>query len=85
MAHWPAAGAGPPPPPPPAHAAAACSPLCPLFPQDGATLVGQEALDPSPRYMEAAGGQRLRVEPADRFHSFKRLIGRGWVDPCCAV
>ena len=40
--------------------------------------LGQEALDPSPRYLETPGGQTLRVQPGDRFHSFKRLIGRRW-------
>lgn len=45
-------------------------------------LVGQEALDPVPRYQPARpaaedGTQsQLRVSPADCFHSFKRLIGK---------
>jgi len=46
-------------------------------------LVGQEALDPVPRYQparpasqDAAQPQQLRVNPADCFHSFKRLIGK---------
>ncbi|PRW56798.1 molecular chaperone [Chlorella sorokiniana] len=53
------------------------------FTQDsGSMLVGQEALDPVPRYQPARpaakdGAQpQLRVSPADCFHSFKRLIGK---------
>ena len=48
-------------------------------------LVGQEALEPVPRFVsgradpgrnEAEAAPQLRVSPADCFHSFKRLIGR---------
>lgn len=45
-------------------------------------LVGQEALDPVPRYQPArpaaedSAQPQLRVSPADCFHSFKRLIGK---------
>lgn len=46
---------------------AALAPCCPARTQDGAMLVGQEALEPAPE---------LQVAPADCFHSFKRLLGR---------
>lgn len=49
-------------------------------------LVGQEALEPWPRYLQqgggrgdaaaGAGGDMVRVRPEDCFHSFKRLMGR---------
>lgn len=62
-------------PPMPAHT------RCITVQDSGSMLVGQEALDPVPRYQPArpsgeAAELQLRVSPADCFHSFKRLIGK---------
>ncbi len=58
-------------------------PSCIHTQDNGSMLVGQEALDPVPRCQPArpasqdtAQPQQLRVNPADCFHSFKRLIGK---------
>lgn len=55
--------------------------LCITVQDSGSMLVGQEALDPVPRYQPArpsgeVAEPQLRVSPADCFHSFKRLIGK---------
>lgn len=51
-------------------------------------LVGQEAVEPWPCHLQqgggaaaaeaggGGGGSSQRVRPEDRFHSFKRLMGR---------